>query len=239
MPPTPTPSWYNERPALYDGSVSVTFESSTPPSANVEEIGDGDYSLNVGELFESDFLQISLANIQPNDNVAIVFSSIEGLSHGAVRSISGSGASNLVGDSEAITGSGMYWDVPVSKIGCVAVVVNGEFFARVALYNSITTVEDCLALPLPLFAYREGEAVQPISIEPISPQEIVAGWEIYSPYQPTRIVGFNLPTSLKYTVGILETGFTAAGGDYGIEFTTPQEATKITIFDESFWLYLH
>lgn len=207
--------------------------------ADIEEIGDGDYSLNVGALGSGEYLGISLSNLQQSDNVAVVFSSIEGLSHGAVRSISGSGASNLVGDSEAITGSGSSWQVPSSKIGCVAIVVNGTLFARIALYDNNAPTESCLALPLPLFAYREGEAVQPISIEPISTQEIVAGWEIYSPYQPTRIVGFNLPTSLKYTDGILETDFTAAGGDYGIEFTTPNEATKITIFDESFWLYLH
>lgn len=223
---------------MYDGSVSVTFESSTPPSADIEEIGDGDYSLNVGELFESDFLQIGLANIQQNDNVDIVFSSIEGLSHGAVRTIDGSGASNIIGDSEAITGSGMWWKVPASKIGCVAVVVNGEFFARVALYDNSTPIETCLALALPISARGDGSTELPITING-SVGSLWAGWQSALPAGGVvRMTGFNMPRTLTSYSGAAPTTINAEGGEYGIEFTIPQDSDSVAIFDETFWLYI-
>lgn len=129
-------------------------------------------------------------------------------------------------------GPDMVW---VGKVGTCAIIIEGKLYARIALHTSSFSVDDCFALPLPLFAYREEEAAQPISVE-----NNVAGWEIYSPYQPTRIVGFNLPTSLKYTADGESAwhDYTADGGDYGIEFTTPEGATRIAIFDETFWLYL-
>lgn len=202
--------------------------------ADVEEIGDGDYKLDVGALGQGESLNITISNLQRGDAVDVIFSSIEGLSHGAVRVVENNSATSIVGDSTAITGSGLSWSIPTSKKGCVAIVVNGELYARVALYDSTTTIGDCMALPLPICAYREGESIQPIAIS-----NNVAQWPIYSPNQPTRIVGFNLPTDLRYHLDSSDTyPLTADGGDFGIEFTTPSGASEIIIFNESFWLYL-
>lgn len=201
--------------------------------APLEVIGNGDYALNFGAFDGQGFLEIVIANTSPGDEVCFVWHGFGSNENAAVK---------VYGDSNSYVGTvGVITDeAPIFKIdkqffGVVAIIVNGSFMSRCALYGGEYSVDDCFALPLPLYAYREEEAVQPISIV-----NNVAGWEIYSPYQPTRIVGFNLPTSLEYTASGESVGheFTADGGNYGIEFTTPNGAAKIAIFNETFWLYL-
>lgn len=120
--------------------------------------------------------------------------------------------------------------------GVCAIIVEGKLYARIALHNSSFSVDDCFALPLPLFAYREGEQVQPIGIA-----DGRAGWNIYPGLSRVRVAGYNLPTSLKYIVDDESNpqDLTADGGDYGIEFTQPGDATFIIVFDASFWLYFY
>lgn len=218
------------RPALYSGG-DVSISAAFPDDGNLVDLGNGDFSLALGS--ENNALVVDASNF--TGVLTIVFSSVNGLSaiNGSAIAVVDNSSYNIVGNSSSIISmTPKTFSVWSGFDGVCAVIADGLLVARIAISLS-EDFSTLFALPLPLFAYREEEAVQPISIA-----NGVAGWEIYSPYQPTRIVGFNLPTSLKYTDDSIEHDFTADGGDYGIEFSTPDRATKITIFNETFWLYM-
>ena len=225
---------------MYDGSVAVTLSTSSPPIADVEVLGDGDYAVDFGTLEavgDNESLVFDIDNIQQNDSVTIVFSSSDGLSHGAVRVIDGS-SSSIVGDSEAITGSSSVWRVPATKRGCAAIVVNGYVFARIALYDDSTAVETCLGLALPISARGNGVSELPITING-NVGSLWAGWQSALPAGGVvRVTGFNLPRTLTSYSGATPTTINAEGGDYGIEFTIPQGSDSVAVFDETFWLYI-
>lgn len=205
--------------------------------ADVEEIGNGDYKLNVGDLSEDDSLEIAFSNMQNDDAVNIIFSSIEGVSRGAVRVIKNNSYSNVVGDTAAIVGSGMSWKVPSSKKGCVAIVVNGVFFARCALYDNLTTVDDCCDLPLPITAVGDSGVIRITIGNHMG--SLWAGWQSNIPAgSVAKIIGFNLPRAITSSDGDDSTMISADGGNYGIEFAIPNDSVEVAIFDEIFWLYL-
>lgn len=178
-----------------------------------------------------DFLKIEKPSVASGD-VQVVFST---------GSLNQAGVAVNVGSSVETTGPGILADRDgnlqlgfAGTAGVCAIIVEGKLYARIALHVSSFSVADCFALPLPLYAYREGEQVQPLSIV-----NNFAGWAIYSPSPATRIVGFNLPTALRYHEDSSDTEpLNANGGDFGIEFTTPETATSIVIFNGSYWLAL-
>lgn len=186
--------------------------------------------MNVTDFGASDFLRIEKPSVP--SGVQVVFNT---------EALNEAGVAVTNGGSVVTTGPGITADRDgnlmlgiAGTTGVCAIIIEGKLYARVALHNSSFSVADCFALPLPLFAYREGEQVQPLSIV-----NNFAGWAIYSPYLATRIVGFNLPTALGYHEDSSDTEpLSANGGDFGIEFTTPETASSIVIFNGSFWLAL-
>lgn len=206
--------------------------------ADIEEIGDGDFSLNVGALGSGAFLNIAISNQQQNDRVTIVYSSSEGLAYSAVRYIEDSSTTTIVGDINAIQGRLTTWKIPSSKKGCAAIVVNGYLMARIALYDNATPTEDCLALPLPISAIGDGDQNLPVAVHDAYPDEW-AGWQSALPAGGVvRLTGFNMPRTLTSYSGATPTTVNAEGGDYGIEFTIPQNSDNLAIFDDEFWLYI-
>lgn len=154
----------------------------------------------------------------------------------AVNDISG-GYDNIIVNglimlSTALTIGIGYTDSP----GLCVIVLDGKVYARIAMHKSDFSIDNCFALPLPLFAYVEGESIEPISID----GEEKAGWGLFNNLSRVRIAGYNLPTNLKYRAGsesVLQ-DLTADGGDYGIEFTQPDLTTLIVVIEGIYWLFL-
>lgn len=186
--------------------------------------------MDVSDFGANDYL---LVKMPASANAQVVFSTTP---------LNQSGVAVNYGGSVDVVGTGIFADRDRNLVigsagsaGVCAIIVEGKLYARIALHNSSFSVDDCFALPLPLFAYREGEQVQPLSIA-----NNVARWSIYSPYLPTRIVGFNLPTAIGYHADSSDLiPMSADGGEFGIEFTTPENAASIDIFNENFWLFLN
>lgn len=89
---------------------------------------------------------------------------------------------------------------------------------------------------MPLYARGDSDTNLPITIQG-SPAW--AGWQSALPAGGVvRMTGFNLPRSLTSYTGATPTTINAQGGDYGIEFTIPQDSDSVAIFDETFWLYI-
>lgn len=194
------------------------------------DLGDRDFSLDITDFGLEDGLVLT---IPPSNNIQVV---------ACAQTLNQSGVA--VRNDRLMEVAGLFiWETESGVLlvggnrypGVCAVIVDGKVYARIALHNSSFSVEDCFALPLPLFAYRAGESLQPITIV-----NDVAGWSIYSPSAPTRIVGYNLPTILQYSTSDTpeEFDFTAEGGDYGIEFTTPNNAARVIVLNAGFWLFL-
>lgn len=91
---------------------------------------------------------------------------------------------------------------------------------------------------LPLWARGDGDSNLLISINGQSPDQW-AGWQSAPPAGGVvRMTGFNLPRTLTSWDVTTPTTINAEGGDYGIEFTIPQDSDSVAIFDETFWLYI-
>ena len=199
-------------------------------------MGGGDYSLDVANLGIDESLIIGFDD---TTEMQVVFStpSLVG-SAVAVSEISSSGPTiTITGTSIEHQGARTVSLGAAGNGGVCAVIIEGKLYARIALYNSgqNLSVEDCFALPLPLFAYVEGQNIEPISIA-----DNAAGWGLFGNQARVRIAGYNLPTNLKYRAGsesVLQ-DMTADGGDYGIEFTQPDLTTFIMILDGTYWLFL-
>jgi hypothetical protein len=194
------------------------------------ELGGGDWSLDVSGFGAGDCLRVVLP---ATTNAQAVFSTTP-LNQSGVAVVNGSSVDTVgVGISKNRDG---YLEIGnAGATGVCAIIVDGKLYARIALHDSSFSVDDCFALPLPLVAYREGEQVQPLSIA-----NNVARWSMYSPLLPTRVVGFNLPTTIGYHADSSDLmPLSANGGEFGIEFTTPEHATSIDIFNGNFWLFLN
>lgn len=93
-------------------------------------------------------------------------------------------------------------------------------------------------VPNPCWAIGDGDTVLPMTINGESPNKW-AGWQSALPAGGVvRMTGFNLPRQLTSYSGATPTTINAEGGDYGIEFTIPQDSDSVAIFDETFWLYI-
>lgn len=205
------------------------MESSDPSAADLIDLGGGDYSLSLDNFGLEGGLVLRMP---PSGNIQVVATS---------STLNQSGVAVINNQVAEVAGS-YIWETETGVLlvggtrvpGVCVIIVDGKVYARVALHTSSFTVEDCFAMKMPLYAYREGESVQPITIV-----GHVAGWSIYSPNAPTRVVGYNLPTSLRYNSSVTpgEFDLTAEGGDYGIEFTTPNDAARVIVFDAGFWLF--
>lgn len=118
----------------------------------------------------------------------------------------------------------------------IAVMVDGEF-AGLIWGTSDGNMPSSVNPIFPIYARGDADNLLP-SINGSSPNQW-AGWQSALPAGGVvRMTGFNLPRTLTSYSGADQTTINAEGGDYGIEFTIPQNSDSVAIFDETFWLYI-
>lgn len=123
--------------------------------------------------------------------------------------------------------------------GVVGLYVKNLGFARIVLgTGDMSIISQILDIPLPLCARGDGDTDLQITVNGESPDKW-AGWQSALPAGAVaKVKGFNLPRTLTSYSGATPTTINAEGGDYGIEFTIPQNSDSVAIFDETFWLYI-
>ncbi len=244
MPPEPTP-WYDERPAV------LNFVAP----AGMVSLGDGDYYDNVNESF-----QINIDASSRNDvSACLVAATVSGsvvsydLSNASIANgvIGDTPLTNYVGGGTlanrafidfSMEGSSVLANITIPDgllYGILGIYANNGGFARIALgTDDRSIIAQLLDIPLPLCARGDGDTDLQITVNGESPNKW-AGWQSALPAGAVaKIKGFNLPRQITSYSGATPTTINAEGGDYGIEFTIPQDSDSVAIFDETFWLYI-
>lgn len=200
------------------------------------DLGNGDLSLALGS--EDNGLVVDASNFA--GDLSIVFSSVNGTStiNGSAVAVVSNSNYNILGNSSSIISmTPKKFNVWSGIDGVCAVIADGLLVARIAISLS-EDFSTLFALPLPICAVGDGVTALPMTINGDSPNKW-AGWQSALPAGGVvRMTGFNLPRTLTSHSGATQSTINAEGGDYGIEFTIPQDSDKVDIFDETFWLYI-
>lgn len=235
MPPEPTPSWYDNPPALEDIGVAITGATSVGDGVwTMEDIlGSAEFSIpasvsalkltvipcfNAGGVYTSD---VSRAVIADRDTQSFVGNSVatgEFLRDGRVILYIG----NMLQEGEC----------------AVVVITAGASYCGLLWYIADGQVPEQSIISAPICAAGDGGQALPFTLNGTSPNKW-AGWQSALPAGGVvRLTGFNMPRTLTSYSGETPTTIIAEGGDYGIEFTIPQDSDSVAIFDETFWLYI-
>lgn len=206
--------------------------STSKGGSDLVELGNGDYEVDTSSYESTDYVSINFDNISPGSILTLAFTSIQGTSVGFVAQ---SNHSISAGDSTLFYKSGRQYNVNTTFEGCCVVVVDNKFVARIAIHKT-SSVQDIMYLPVPLYARGSGDTNLPMTLQG-SPTW--AGWRSALPAgDVVRMTGFNLPRQLTSYSGETPHTINAERGNYGIEFTIPQDSDSVAIFDETFWLYI-
>ena len=120
----------------------------------------------------------------------------------------------------------------------VVVITAGASFCGLLWCTANGQVPEQSFISAPICAAGDSGQALPFTLNGVSPDKW-AGWQSALPAGGVvRMTGFNLPRTITSYSGATPTTINAEGGEYGIEFTIPQDSDSVAIFDETFWLYI-